>query len=34
MEIGPVKVEFAGVAQSTWNLQRFKGLDAAAIFIT
>ena len=24
MTVGPVKVEFAGVVKSTWNLKRFR----------
>src|SRR5258708_38252015 len=27
MTVGPVKVELAGVAKSTWNLKRFRLLD-------
>jgi hypothetical protein len=32
MEIGPTKVEFLGVAKSTWNLHRFNVLDPGSTF--
>src|SRR4029077_16381278 len=33
MEMGPTRVEFRGVAKSTWNFQRVKALDPGSIFI-
>jgi hypothetical protein len=30
--IGPVKVEFPGLAKSTWNLQRFNAPESGSMF--
>src|SRR6476620_11551983 len=32
IEIGPMRVEFPGVAKSTWNFQRFNVFVAGSIF--